>query len=571
MQKKKMLIVLILVMIAFATPNLVFASSVEQDTPSVLVVYSSEEGEQNEQLRLLELILAHFTTMITYKQTADFRASDLAGVTHLVYVGQVKEQLPLELVQEVNAFPYPIFAIGYNAEQFTQKYPFIVNLTLRTLDEITLTNSENQRISVEQLQLLEPIQEEFGVNMVLQVNHAEQDYPLLLEKNGNYYLATTTLYAPVSASIAEAMHDFFAANHDAKTMALLRLEDVNPKLDATVLQEIADYLKQQQIPYLVSVTPVYRNPATEEEYHLSENPGLVQTLKFMQANGGSIVFHGYTDQYGDTETGEGFEFWNKEQNQPVYFPPGEEAVMKTREDFLTEQAYTNYINEKQAFETTYIQNILERGIQELVAYGIYPIAFEAPHYAMSQNGYRIISTYFSTYIGQIQLSDQDWRVMSEAPTITTPPFLHGMTLIPETIRYIRYGEPSSMMEVKDRIQESIMVRDGIISGFYHPFLGKEGLVELIQEMEKIPAVEWMNLSDRTNTVTVNGLTIETSDGEVSISTPEQVDNKQRLTSAHRITDFITVGTGTIRLIVIGGILMVIILVLSYRMISRTNN
>ena len=79
---------------------------------------------------------------------------------------------------------------------------------------------------------------------------------------------------------------------------------------------------------------------------------------------------------------------------------------------------------------------MTKGIQELANYGIYPLAFEAPHYTMSQHGYKVIAEHFSTYVGQLQLSDQDWEIMTTAPYITSPTFLDGMPLLPETLGYV---------------------------------------------------------------------------------------------------------------------------------------
>lgn len=60
---------------------------------------------------------------------------------------------------------------------------------------------------------------------------------------------------------------------------------------------------------------------------------------------------GETIHYRSSETGEGFEFWNVENDRPIY-----------QED-------------------------------------------EAPHYAISQQGYEVVAKHFSSYIGRLQLTD----------------------------------------------------------------------------------------------------------------------------------------------------------------------
>jgi uncharacterized protein YdaL len=285
--------------------------------------------------------------------------------------------------------------------------------------------------------------------------------------------------------------------------------------------EIARILEQRKVNYMVSVIPVYVNPETEEEYHFSDNPELVDALKYMQDHGGSILLHGYTDQFGIAETGEGFEFWNKEKNRPVYQPYNDQTDIKTRRDFNSQLEYETYLTAKKAFETAYIKKKLEKGIEELVQYGLYPLAFEAPHYAMSQNGYAVLSQYFSTYVGQVQLTDVDWRKMAESPYISAPTFLHGMTLLPETIRYVRYHDPQSIQEMKARVSDFTTVRDGVIGGFYHPFLGGKELIEVLDQMGDIPNLEWLDLKKRTNTVQTGTVKIKTENGRIHTEVKQQ--------------------------------------------------
>src|SRR5690625_1875509 len=147
---------------------------------------------------------------------------------------------------------------------------------------------------------------------------------------------------------------------------------------------------------MIAVIPVYTNPITKKRYHFSDSPKLLKTLKFMQENGGSVVLHGYTHQFRGSETGEGFEFWDVEHQMPIYHGPADEVVQRTAEDFEHQADYEAYMDENKKFEREYIESRLTRGVQELANYKIYPLAFEAPHYTMSQHGYDVVSDMFST-------------------------------------------------------------------------------------------------------------------------------------------------------------------------------
>ncbi len=60
-------------------------------------------------------------------------------------------------------------------------------------------------------------------------------------------------------------------------------------------------------------------------------------------------------------------------------------------------------------ENIYTRTKLEQAIDDLTELGLYPLSFEAPHYTMSEEGYKIASSYFSSIFGQVQLSGTTWK------------------------------------------------------------------------------------------------------------------------------------------------------------------
>ena len=159
---------------------------------------------------------------------------------------------------------------------------------------------------------------------------------------------------------------------------------------------------------------------------------------------------------------------------------------------------------------------LQSGINELTSFGLHPLAFEAPHYTMSQNGYQTTSEYFSTYVGQLQLSDDNWEIMSSAPYITKPSFLHGMTLLPETLGYVEPDAPDAVDAIMDRAEEQMIVRDGMLSLFYHPYLGVERFKELLSRLETLPDVQWIDIKKGNHSVTSDKVNIQTAAGRVDV-------------------------------------------------------
>ncbi|SDJ86621.1 DUF2334 domain-containing protein [Natronincola ferrireducens] len=490
-----------------------------KETPNILVVFSSRNDEIDEHQRILDMLLGGFTDNIVFKASSQVVKNDLEEVTHLFYYGQQREVLPQTFLEIVGDYTGVMVVIGYNVEQIGNRFSFLDLLTDKAIiHQITLGDNPNKQLSfIPQIIFNIALVDNQKARVLLLGKNKNNEYPVFVQHGKNYYLASHYIKSPFSIAFAEVLYEVFQEEGQVQNPAYIRLEDIHPLVDPEKMMDIAKILKEKNIPYMITVIPVYTNPETGRRYHFSDSPKLLRVLKYMQRNGGSIVLHGYTHQFRLSETGEGFEFWDVEYNMPIYHGQDDEVVVKTREDFSSEEEYEDYLSQQKAFERNYIETRITRGIQELANYGLYPLAFEAPHYTMSQHGYEVISEYFSTYVGQLQISDDDWRIMTTVPYMTKPTFLHGMTLIPETIGYVDPDNPQSIEKMLSLAQDYQFVRDGMVGGFYHPYLGVELFIELIEEIEKIPNISWIDLREINNRVNAENVEIISKNGQLFVN------------------------------------------------------
>jgi len=486
-----------------------------KDEAKVLVIYTSRDGEIDEYQRSLDMLISHFTNDVTFISSEEVEKNDLRNVTHLFYYGQVNARLPSTFVTLFDDYSGTFVAIGYNSDQLGDKFAFVTPLHEREVNQVNLTSNKEDVFDVISQNIIH-IEVTEDTEIVIEGKKIGDiiSYPILVKNENHYFYAVDSISSQKSILFGEILHDIFNANHDAKHPAYIRLEDIHPLVDPENVRQIAEILKEKNIPYMVAVIPVYTNPITGEKHHFSNSPELLKVLKEMQKDGGSIVLHGYTHQFRESETGEGFEFWDVENNTPVYAPPDETITLQNENDFNTKAEYESYIRNLQEYEREYIESKITRGIQELVNYGLYPLAFEAPHYTMSQNGYTVISEYFSTYVGQIQLSDNDWEIMDSTPYITSPSFLNGMQLLPETLGYVRPDDPDAIQNMMKKAEGFQHTKDGMLAAFYHPYLGVERFVKLISEMEKLPNITWIDLKQTDLWVKADHVEIYTENGEI---------------------------------------------------------
>ncbi|MDN3017912.1 polysaccharide deacetylase family protein [Paenibacillus sp. BSR1-1] len=510
----------------------------------VLIIYTQTGFENLTQIRILDSLIGHFSNNISIIKDSQIGSVNLEQYTHLFYFGL--EQVKVDLRDSIKRFNGPVFIIGKNIEQFGLSF---VTAKGETLIKAVSLKEKGLTIPLPEERLALKMEADSTAQVLLEgMNKEGKNIPLLIRKDRFYYLASESLFNPIGNFLGEVLFPFF--NHPKNNLhnKYLRLEDINPKTDPDRLMEIAKYLKEKNIPYIISLIPVYSDAKSKTEVHLSDSPKLVKTLRFMQNHGGSIILHGYRHKYKDSETGEGFEFWDVENDRPI-FQEKDEAVKK-RQDFHSEE---EYIKNSEDFERKYIETIIEKGIQELVTHKLYPLAFEAPHYAMSETGYQVLSKHFSTYVGHIQLTDQSWQGVYAPLFETEPSYLHGMKVLPETVGYVVDGDKNSINEIEKKYLINENFSDAYISGFYHPYLGLQKLKSLVTAFESVPNTEWLDLKMFDNRVSVPGITITSENGKMTV-------NKDFISSEYERNNFLkklipwTVSSGLIIIFIIYAIL-----------------
>lgn len=515
--KKGVIIGLLSVLwIGLLMPPLAYGAE-EQKRAKVLVIYTTDNQERGEAQKHLDMLIGHFTDEITFVSSDEVKTADLDQVTHLFYYGQAAVQLPEKFTTLLDSYTGTFVAMGYNSDQLGEHFQFITPLHENEIEQLQLSANPFLKQEVHQEVIDIKLAEEVHVLIEGKKADTNETVPVMVQEKDHYFYGIDMSGYEENKLFGEVLHDVFDVQHTDENPAYIRLEDVHPLVDQKNVEEIAKILKEKEIPYMIAVIPVYTDPATGREYHFSDNLKLLKTLKQMQKDGASIVLHGYTHQFRDSETGEGFEFWDVENNTPIYAPAHETFQLKKEEDFASASAYETYIDELKAFERAYTETKLEAGIHELVNYGLYPLAFEAPHYTMSQHGYKIVSEYFSTYVGQIQLSDEDWEVMDSTLYVTTPSFLHGMEVLPETIGYVKPDDNEAIPEMIANADSMSETTDGVVSGFYHPYLGVESFEALLSELESTAdSLSWIDLKERDITVQTSDMLIYTEDGTVKM-------------------------------------------------------
>jgi uncharacterized protein YdaL len=314
---------------------------------------------------------------------------------------------------------------------------------------------------------------------------------------------------------ADSLFEFYHVTVPIQHQVYIRIEDVHPLRSPDTLMGIAQFLYREHVPYMVAVIPIYKDDKVEVS--LSQKPKLAAVLRYMQAHGGSIVMHGDTHQFGAYQSGEAFEFWDPFTKEPV----PNEAV---------------YDNQK-----------LKQGLHILLENGLYPIGFEPPHYGMTATGYQVLSHYFSTLVGQVQVTKSAF-VTQGLPYVIDKSYESGLNIFPENSGYVDaptpdYIPPYVIPKLLSNVKRTFIVRDSIAGLFFHPYLPLSALSQLVSGLEKMN-ITFFNAKDYENFTKTPWGNISTQDGVLQQNISVQIvqpttENKVRSWTSFYATWIIT--------------------------------
>jgi peptidoglycan/xylan/chitin deacetylase (PgdA/CDA1 family) len=240
---------------------------------------------------------------------------------------------------------------------------------------------------------------------------------------------------------------------------LIRLEDVGPggyyesAESQMKLVAVADYLYMLGVPFQVAVISRFVNPERGVDCSIGNPYDLaamrfVQTLHALCARGASLGMHGYTHQYGQSISGEGYEFAYSGCNKDC--PPGDpqESLVEINH-FQHSYAYSRFCQALSAFH----------------AAGLRPDWFETPHYTASEVQRKILEA--CTWL---MYEDNPETPDTRQVTFRSSKSLLGKTYyVPTPLGYVA---GASVDEDVNRIMsEAKRFGEGdLASFFYHPFL-----------------------------------------------------------------------------------------------------
>ena len=395
----------------------------------------------------IENLLGHFGLHGKIIPLKSYKSGQLAGTQAAFFIGvATNAEIPDTFLADVKAYPGTFCWMGQHIERLVgtpdaaRLYGFNFERYEKNLGINSIIYKGTPLLKVEpDLAVVAPAAR--GAEVVATALTKEKvSYPYVLHRKRFWFFADSPFSWPEEGghylAFCDLLHDILGIEHAADNRALVRIEDVSIDDDTTDLRDVANLLSSKHVPFQIALIPIFRNPSKELEIRISDRKSFADSVRYMVAHGGTPILHGVTHQYRG-QSGDDYEFWDD---------TGDRAVAGDSTDFVLKRLY--------------------RGLSECFAAGIYPVAFETPHYAASETDYRAMMRVFTLFydrtISTPSLNSQQY--------FPYPVIDHwGRQVIPENLGYLPQENPDPRIVIA-RARALRVVRDGMASFYFHPFL-----------------------------------------------------------------------------------------------------
>ncbi|EMJ5874820.1 polysaccharide deacetylase family protein [Clostridioides difficile] len=496
----KLVIVLSIVLTISNFSLFSYASEITSSTDKVLIIYDSkkETAYNRDILNIMRTLLGRFSSDIELLKLSNYDGEINKNYYSHIFILGINENSynndknTKNLISSLNSYKGTICWLGYGIENLLEHKKYNLDYVGKT-NNIVSVNYRGKSYNLDEHYVFNIVESKDTSNKVIgSINDTLNKYPYIINDKNLFYVSKLDLDGVLFYIFCDSLNDIFNIKTFDKGRIFVRIEDVHAFREPKNLVEIADYLSSKNIPFTIALIPAYVNPKNHKVITLSESPEIVKAIKYMQDKGGTVILHGYTHQYKKEEvSGEGYEFWDGKKDEPL------KENMKI-----------------------FVKDRVLNGLRVCIENGIYPLAFEAPHYAMESEGYKELKKYFSTYMGQHQNNDKKFST-------NTYPYIIRDTeefniFIPENLGYIDPEDKFTFQNIKENLNKLSIVRGFSGGFFFHSYLNIEYLKNTIEYLEK-QNIEFMNLRDFNNWVKVDEIQIRNNGDEIIVNYDKDLD------------------------------------------------
>lgn len=472
------------------------------NSPVAAVIYDSQPNPHADSYIhavFLENLLTHFKLRADLIPLSEYKPGQLSDYqAGFLIVSSLNTNIPAGLLADIRGTDRPFAWLGGRIDQLLatpdarRQYGFSFVEYRKDLDYRFVLYKQTLLPKPETDLNIVSIQDAKTAEVVATaINQKKVSNPYVIKSGNFWYFADRPLSYMGEGTrylvLCDLLHDILGINHPTEMRAMVRIEDVSIDDDPDDLTRIASWLSDRHVPFQMAIIPIFRDPAHSLEIRLGDRKATVDAIHYMIAHGGTPVMHGITHQVHGL-SGDEYEFWDELGNKPV---GGDSA------DFVKRR--------------------LRMGFAECFANQIYPVAFEVPHYGASEIDYRTLGQAFSLFYDRpMAVADDTTAQMVPYPVVDQ----YGRHIVPESLGYLPEDDPDPVKLVQ-YARTLRVVRDGIASFYFHPFLKQKLLEQVVQGISDL-GYHFISLRDFSGDVDFEGrYAVRTDSGTIQLSPKDE--------------------------------------------------
>ena len=433
--------------------------------------YSLADG-----LESLRLHLQRVATRLETVTVSNAAPDRIAGVDYLVvYCPQPFPDLSRDFLRSIVEANKPVLWIGFGADNLARLSPFNGQFEISAFaagNAVTRVTYRGRDWSVAVDPWIPAALPTNSASQVIlsfqeRVNDGTAKRPLCWKTAA----ATFFLAEPSSGALGflfeDLLLDFFEVKGVPPQRVFVRIEDYHCRSNHREFRRKADYLYSRGHPFIVAVVPVVRDPSSGELLDMDSQAEFVESLRYAQQRGGRLIVREYAFPARDERNEEHPFWWDLELDRPITA----QTAGSMRERLL-------------------------RGVRQMPRQGLFPLAWETPHYVASGAAYAEIGKVFSTAVERVQLSDATSRANSEIGGLTLD--RHGRLIVPENLGYVLDAPLHNEDAIRARAEILARLRGTVAGCVIHAYQPLEKLTGLVETLEgfSIPFLDLADLDDR---------------------------------------------------------------------------
>lgn len=449
MMFKRTLLFLILLM--FSSQMSVFA-----ETKDVLVLYDSDNyfGDTRDAVVSISNLLKHFDKEIDYQEVEKYEGN--IDVYEYVMILSFREiELDQGLMRQLRIYQNPILWIGKNINQLTENSRY-ETIQYGHVNNLTRVVYKDRFYDIGIKRYFEKVKVSPKAHVFSYLYDGSQKYPFILKEDNLYYVSRMDLNEPLFYIFADVLYDFLGESVAHGSRVFIKIADVNPYTDSAALLEKARFLLERDIPFAVSVAPLYREEGSRYVTPISEREDLVKVLTFIQENNQALIVQGGTQFFdGDSIEGQDYFEWRGDLGDPS--------------------------NDQSLSVETWTKEFLNLALDECGYNELFPIGFEGSHYTLSSDAYQAVGDVFDLYVGSLQTND--WQ-----KTITVYPWaiksVNGIhQYVPDNLGFFSGRNTSELEVLKSNLNKMRIVSEFVGGISIAPDVDIRELEKLIHFLE----------------------------------------------------------------------------------------